>query len=1009
MTPERWAQIEELFHSAAACDSANRDRLMEEFCNGDAGLRQEVETLLSSGQCAGENLLAALTGSLDAITFPLVGETISHYRILDGLGGGGMGLVYRAEDVRLGRHVALKFLPEESTKDPVALGRFEREARSASALEHLNICPIYEFGEHAGQPFIVMPLLEGETLRETLCSSSERKSPLELTRLLDLALQITDGLDAAHRQGIIHRDIKPANIFISSHGQAKILDFGLAKLSRSETEDSVPERDGPLPEVGGTTREGAPAETLDPRLSRIGVAIGTAGYMSPEQARGEKLDSRTDLFSFGLVLYEMATGHSAFQANTGPTLQHAILYETPTSIRQINPSLPRRLEAIVQKALEKDRSARYQSAAHLYADLQSVKRQVQSRALMRRWIPAAVLFVLALGIAAYWLVNLRTSTARILPQINFRQLTFNSPDNPVTSGALSPNGRYVAYVDKRGIHVKDVETGMAQVAAQPLELNKGDVKWEIVSAGWFPDNQRFLVNAHPAREIPEVWSSQTTSIWIFSRIGQSPRKLRDHAVAFSVSPDASLIAFGAKAGQLGEHELWLVQPDGHQAHRLFYSDGASAIDAFQWSPNGQSVLYAQVDSAGTSFLTRDINGGPPTTVLTPYETKQIRGDLSGRQFGTSCNWLPDGRLIYQAADPHSESTASQDTCNFRTLRLDARTGKPIEKSKRLTNWTGFCFSNANATADGQRLGFLRSSSPHGTAYVADLENGETSVRNARHFTLEEWDEYIGDWTPDSRTAIIGVTRSASYGLYKQSLQSDTPEPIVADVTGGALSESILSPDAKWILALIWPVSADGSTANPTFTQTMMRIPVSGGPPQPVFRVVRAGPYSCARAPSKLCVLPEQTADHKQLVVTAFDPMQGRGRELIRFDLARDIDLNVENLLCVLSPDGTRLALARSDEGPIEIWSLRGPSRLTTLARGVQKIWNMGWAADGKGLFVGQHVQDGTELLHIDLHGKIIRLWKSLGPRCFGVPSPDGKHLAIYDWQRSANMWTMENF
>ena len=408
-------------------------------------------------------------------------------------------------------------------------------------------------------------------------------------------------------------------------------------------------------------------------------------------------------------------------------------------------------------------------------------------------------------------------------------------------------------------------------------------------------------------------------------------------------------------------------------------------------------------------MIRDIIGGLPTTVLTPYETKQIHGDLSGRQFGTSSNWLPDGRLIYQAEDPHSESTASQDTCNFWTLRLDTHTGKPIERSKRLTNWTGFCFSNANATPDGKRLGFLRSSSPHGTAYVADLENGETSVRNPRHFTLEEWDEYIGDWTPDSSTAIIGVTRATSYGIYKRSLQSDTPEPIIADVAGGVLSESILSPDGKWVLALIWPVSADGSTANPTFTQTMVRIPISGGPPQPVFQVVRADPYSCARAPSTLCALPEQTADHKQMIVTAFDPMQGRGRELIRFDLSRDIDLNVENLLCVLSPDGTRLAVGRSDDGPIEIWSLRGPSKLATLATGVQKIWNISWAADSKGLFVGQHVQDGTELLHIDLRGKIARLWKSLGPRCFGVPSPNGKHLAIYDWQRSANMWMMENF
>jgi serine/threonine protein kinase len=235
LTSERWAQIEELFHRVAECEPKQRIGLLDQACNNDPELRREVEVLLSCDGRAGDYVQAAVRSELTAVGFPLTGQTISHYRILDGVGGGGMGLVYRAEDIKLGRLVALKFLPEDSAKDPAALGRFEREARAASALEHPNICPIYEFGEYQGQSFLVMQLLEGETLRELISSAAREKPPLDLDKLLNLAIQVTEGMDAAHRQGIIHRDIKPDNIFVTSQGQAKILDFGLATLARAVT------------------------------------------------------------------------------------------------------------------------------------------------------------------------------------------------------------------------------------------------------------------------------------------------------------------------------------------------------------------------------------------------------------------------------------------------------------------------------------------------------------------------------------------------------------------------------------------------------------------------------------------------------------------------------------------------------------------------------------------------------------------------------------------------------
>ncbi len=372
-------------------DSANNPHYIETLARRGYRLMVPVGWLEPPTETPGSDESAAIRPT--GFAARLIGQKVSHYRVLEVIGGGGMGMVYKAEDLKLGRSVAVKFLPEDLADDPIALQRFEREAQTASALNHPNICTIYEIEEHEEQPFIVMELLQGDTLRGRTSGSEFEAFPL--AEVFDIALQVCDALQAAHEKGIVHRDIKPANIFLTTQGTVKILDFGLAKLLASE------ETGGNDPAEASPNNQDRPSMQIDAGLTRPGITAGTAGYMSPEQVRREKLDARTDLFSFGLVLYEMAAGRRAFEGETVAEMQDAILHQTAAPAHDLNPAVPRSLDAVITKALEKDREQRYQSAAEMSKDLARVQRQVQpSRLRLRKLFAAAAL--LAVGALSVW-------------------------------------------------------------------------------------------------------------------------------------------------------------------------------------------------------------------------------------------------------------------------------------------------------------------------------------------------------------------------------------------------------------------------------------------------------------------------------------------------------------------------------------------------------------------------------------------------------------------------------
>ncbi len=621
-----------------------------------------------------------------------------------------------------------------------------------------------------------------------------------------------------------------------------------------------------------------------------------------------------------------------------------------------------------------------------------------------RVVLACILAVIVVLSAVLWIANGPSRPALGSPELKQTQLTDNSSENAVTSGSISPDGKYLAYADPKGIHIKVVETGETQDVPQPESLSGMQVSWSIVP-NWVRNGTRFIATA----DVP----GQPPSIWSVPLLGGALHKIRDNASAGSVSRDGSLVAFTANLSRVGDdREIWTMTPEGEHAQRIYQVDENSGFGGhLEWSPDGQRLAYIwhheEGDKTDLSLVSRDLHGGPPAVVLHTWP------------FGDS--WSPDGRMIYSLEEPGPIG----ESCNFWDVRLHSTTGQPLDQPERLTHWAGYCMDSSSTTADGKRLAF-RKWAWHGNIYVADLEAEGTRISNLRRFTLHEGRNYPAAWTPDSKDVIFGSYRDGQWGLFKQPLATDKTEAIATVAASKSLSDyglddfwsatARVSPDGTWLLYLT--ADPENGSTSTVLTQTrLMRVSIAGGAPDLVLKARTYHRPACAAPPASFCLISEQTPDLKQLIFTAFDPVKGRTHELARFD-TDPVSRYPNDYLWDLSPDGSSIAIIQRSGAAIHLLRLGRASSSVISVKGWNSLQSVNWTSDGTGLFASSTTKTGASVLRVDLDGNARVLWEqkgNIGPDVaptsapWALASPDGRHLAIYEWSLSGNMWMLENF